>query len=418
MNNKNNDEMKKAYRIWIPLVIVGTVFLLAFIIPLLFIKFNAVNNKIKDAFYKPVLRHYSDVYEFDGYYEDTPDKTKKYLFNWKNKEIYYSFKYKKSFDLNEWFDFEIINGNEVYISRCITKSKFIKIPESVEIDGKKYIVTGIKENAFKCIGSSDYLDIFSYNKLNDNRGLLDKEREISIIGNKYIKTLEDGWNQIPEINMFMFPNLEYLGNGDYSIQYFKINNNLKTAYMRNFVRSNFDGEMQVDKIYIGDNLKFIEYTNDDLKSIKNSYDGYNNCLYFGGGIIDISPKNKYYTIENNILYSNDLKKVYLVLPNRKNIAKDDKFNFDNNIEEVLPFSICYNYFDANLNFNGKINKIDKYAFSGRNCFINFNEVEVLSSELFFDTAYTLHINILKAIDVGDNANNLEPDMYCSLNIKN
>ncbi|UKI50954.1 MAG: hypothetical protein L6U99_06390 [Clostridium sp.] len=56
------------------MVIVGTVFLLAFIIPLLFIKFNAVNNKIKDAFYKPVLRHYSDVYEFDGYYEDTPDK--------------------------------------------------------------------------------------------------------------------------------------------------------------------------------------------------------------------------------------------------------------------------------------------------------------------------------------------------------
>ncbi|UKI50958.1 MAG: hypothetical protein L6U99_06410 [Clostridium sp.] len=47
----------------------------------------------------------------------------------------------------------------------------------------------------------------------------------------------------------------------------------------------------------------------------------------------------------------------------------------------------------------------------------FNEVEVLSSELFFDTAYTLHINILKAIDVGDNANNLEPDMYCSINIK-
>ncbi|UKI50956.1 MAG: hypothetical protein L6U99_06400 [Clostridium sp.] len=50
--------------------------------------------------------------------------------------------------------------------------------------------------------------------------MLDKERGISIIGNKYIKTLEDGWNQIPEINMFMFPNLEYLGNGDYSIQYF------------------------------------------------------------------------------------------------------------------------------------------------------------------------------------------------------
>ncbi|UKI50955.1 MAG: hypothetical protein L6U99_06395 [Clostridium sp.] len=57
--------------------------------------------------------------------------------------------------------FEIINGNEVYISRCITKSKFIKIPESVEIDGKKIYCNRNKgKMLFKWIGSSDYLDIF------------------------------------------------------------------------------------------------------------------------------------------------------------------------------------------------------------------------------------------------------------------
>ncbi|UKI50957.1 MAG: hypothetical protein L6U99_06405 [Clostridium sp.] len=49
--------------------------------------------------------------------------------------------------------------------------------------------------------------------------------------------------------------------------------------------------MQVDKIYIGDNLKFIEYTNDDLKSIKKIVMMAIIIVYiFGGGIIDISPK--------------------------------------------------------------------------------------------------------------------------------
>lgn len=414
MTNKDNDEMKKAFKIWIPLVIVGTIFLLALFIPILVIKFNAVNNKIKDAFYKPILSHYSDVYEFDGYYEDTPDKTKKYLFNWKNKEIYYSFKYKKSFDVNEWFDFEIINDKEVYISRYRSDSKFIKIPESVKIDGKKYIVTGIKENAFVFRNSTYYLNIFSYNKLNDYRGLLEKEKEICIVGNKNIKFLEDNWINFPRINMFMFPNLKYLGNGDYSISYFNLNNNLETAYMRNFVRSNFDGEMRKDKLYIGDNLKLIEYTKDDLASIKNNYDLYNNGIYsyFGGLNIDISSKNKYYTIENNILYSKDLKKVYAVLP------KDGEFNFNNDIEELLPFSFCYNYFRSILNFNGKINKINKYVFSGTYCSINFNEVEILEGELFFNTALTLYVSVAKGLNVSENANNIDANMLCRLGIIN
>lgn len=296
-------------------------------------------------------------------------------------------------------------------------SGFIKIPESVKIDGKTYNVTGVKENTFRHYGY--YFDIFSKFDSKNDKGLVAKERKICIVGNKNIKILEDNWIDFPEINMFMFPNLEYLGNGDYTIIYFKMSNSVETAYMRNFVRTvDYGDESEKDQIYIGENLKFIEYTNEDLESIKKGYNGHSHCLYFGGGIIDISPKNKYYRLENNVLYSKDLKKIYVVLPNHKNKVEFGQLDFDNDIEEILPFSFGYNYYGTNLNFKGKINKIDKYAFIGRQYFINFNEVELLSGELFFDTAYGLHVSVERALNVADNAYNLASDRLCTLEIKN
>lgn len=392
-----NDDLNKSYsRIWKPFTII-IVLVAVLITTILLWSHYDVNGRLKKLFYKPTIsEEYEDIYKFDGYYEDTQNGTKKNMLNWKNKDIYCALKYKKSFNLNNWFDFEIINDNEAYISNVKTDAKYLKIPESVKIDGKKYKISGIKSNA-----------------------ITNKNTSLEIVGNKNITILEDDWLSEGYVTLYMFPNLKNIGGGNYFIKSCSMNNNLESVHMINFLRnpkyySMYDG----NKMYIGDKLKLVVYTAEELDRLyyPETLKGYPDEKVFGGDDIEVSLNNPYYVLENGIMYSSDYKMIYTIAGGWH---YDRSVNIDYEIEEILPFALSSEKsFLEEVHFNKNVKKIDKYAFSGHHIRFEFNDIINADEKLFYYTASFLRLDINSVLNAKENSFYLLDGREITINIKN
>lgn len=356
-------EQRKAYKILIFSVIV----FLAVLIVSLWIGFD-FTNVLKDAFYKP-----EDLYglEFKEWRYDTNGGSKKSLFHRSKHKLYPIYEYKNEEFKNEFFDFEI-KDDVAYISNVkkYTNDYVIYFPDTIKINSKKYKVVGVKANSI-------LEDEYDY-----------KYKEYTVYGTNNLMYLDDYFASKVSLKMYNFPNLKNIGDGNYFINHFNMNNNLESVHIFNILKSS---SYESSIVYLGDNCKLIGLTDFEKELFS---DGLFNEKYLNDfnnlkiSYLSLSSKNPYYTMKNNVLYSKDMKSLYWLG------YQDLDVVIEENDLNIMPLAISSrNLFYSKITFTGRINNISTYAINTNCATINFdNEVNMIDDYIFTRNTVELTIN--------------------------
>lgn len=175
---------------------------------------------------------------------------RKKIYTNSNNYLYPIYEYKNEECKKEFFDFEIVN-NEATITKVkkLLPNNTIYLPKTIKIDSKIFNVTSLASGSLEDFG---YIDEFNF------------RFKCSIYGNSNITSLNDNFISKAIVYLYNFPNIKYVGSGDYFIYHFIMNNNLASIHYYNLF-----SDYPYNNFYIGDKCRIIDVTDEELELMNN-----------------------------------------------------------------------------------------------------------------------------------------------------